>query len=432
MARPAAPLAAMTAAPASLYTQDHDGAFSRHGLDAQAFARAADAAQAALRRLGARANAIAPLALAARRDDLGPLAHLAAAIRERADDVVVLGTGGSSLGARTLVALAPDPRLHFLANADPVTWERTLARLDAKRTVFLAVSRSGATAETVAQALLGVAWLGERGVAERLVVIAGPGPSPLRALGERHGADVLDHDPALSGRYSVLANVGLLPALIAGVDGAAVREGARQALERALGAPDVWASPPALGAALQVALARERGVTASVLIAYADALAPFALWYEQLWAESLGKHGQGTLPLGALGPAAQHGLLQLLLDGPADKFVTLVVVDRAGTGPLLRPELAGDPALDYLKGRRLGDLMAAEQQATATALRQAGRPVRVLRLAGLDAASLGALLMHMMIETLLAADLLGVDPFDQPAVEQGKLLARRRLAGTSP
>ncbi|MGH6718926.1 MAG: glucose-6-phosphate isomerase, partial [Alphaproteobacteria bacterium] len=366
------------------------------------------------------------------------LTTLAAVIRERADDVVVLGTGGSSRGAETLVALAEPsrPRLRFIANADPMTWDRTIARLDAARTVFLAVSRSGATPETVAQALLAVAWLGEQigraGVADRLVVIAGPGPSPLRALGERHGATVIDHDPELSGRYAVLANVGLLPALIAGIDGAAVRAGARQTLDRALRAPDVRAAAPAVGAALQVGLAREQGVKASVLVAYADALAPFTAWYEQLWAESLGKRGQGTLPVGVLGPAAQHGLLQLLLDGPADKFVTLVVVERAaagaGAGPRLRPALAGDPALDYLEGRSLGDLMAAAQQATAAALARAGRPVRVLRLAGLDAASLGALLMHMMIETMLAADLLGVDPFDQPAVELGKALARQRLA----
>jgi glucose-6-phosphate isomerase len=404
------------------------------GLDLARLAALADPALARLRDR-VRAGAVPPLALAARTDDLGAIAAAADRLRAVADDVIVLGIGGASLGGQTLVALAEGqgPRLHFVENIDPVTWERTVASRDLGHAAFVAVSRSGTTPETAAQALLAAdllrSRLGAEGLARRLVVLTGPGRTPLRALADRHGLAVLDHDPDLSGRYSVLSNVGLLPAMTAGVDGAAVRRGAAAVIDALVAARDARASPPALGAALNVLLARESGIGTAVMMVYADRLAPFALWFVQLWAESLGKGGRGTQPVRALGTTDQHSQLQLYLDGPRDKLFTLVLVDRAGTGEELRPELAGDPALDYLRGKRLGDLLEAEQRATAEVLMRAGRPTRVIRLPRLDAESLGALLAHFMVETMLAADLLGVDAFDQPAVELGKVLTRRYLAG---
>jgi glucose-6-phosphate isomerase len=188
-------------------------------------------------------------------------------------------------------------------------------------------------------------------------------------------------------------------------------------------------SPPAVGAALNVALARDKGIAAVVLMVYADALAPFAAWFVQLWGESLGKGGHGTVPVRALGTTDQHSQLQLYLDGPRDKFLTLVVIDRAGTGRALDPSLAPDPSIAYFAGRTLGDLMEAEQRATAEVLIGAGRPTRVIRLPRLDEAALGALLMHFMVETILVTEMLGIDAFDQPAVELGKVLTRRYLAG---
>ncbi|MEX2650572.1 MAG: glucose-6-phosphate isomerase [Alphaproteobacteria bacterium] len=414
------------------YRHDHAGALGPHGLDAAGFARHAKAAWQAvarLRELMARA-APPPLALAQRSDDVDALAGLAAELRESADDVVVLGIGGASLGAQTLCALAggQGPRLTFVENIDPLTWDRLLARLELDRTVVLAVSRSGATPETVAQALLAAQALGRARARDRLVVLTGPGATPLRAIAENVGARTLDHDPDLSGRYSVLANVGLLPALIAGLDARAVRAGAAAALDAALGAEAAEACPPAVGAALNIGLARDKGIGTAVMMVYADALQPFSAWFVQLWGESLGKGGQGTVPVRALGATDQHSQLQLYLDGPRDKFVTLVVLDRAGTGPTIDIGPAGSSGVEYLGGRTLGDLMAAEQRATAEVLIGAGRPVRVIRLPRLDERSLGALLMHTMLETILAADLLGVNAFDQPAVELGKVLTKRYLA----
>ena len=150
----------------------------------------------------------------------------------------------------------------------------------------------------------------------------------------------------------------------------------------------------------------------------------------QLWGESLGKQGEGTTPVAALGPVDQHSQLQLYLDGAPQHFITVIRErlrrPRARASRPISPRLAG---ADYLAGHAAGDLVAAQQRAIPEALIAAGRPVRTIDLERLDERALGALMMHFMLETILAAHLFGVDPFDQPAVESGKMLTRRYLAG---
>ena len=162
-------------------------------------------------------------------------------------------------------------------------------------------------------------------------------------------------------------------------------------------------------------------------MAYAARLERFTHWYVQLWAESLGKNGKGTTPVAALGPVDQHSQVQLYLGGPRDQLFTVVTVATAGLGPRIDPELAklaGEPGFG---GKTIGDLTAAEGRATAETLAKNGCPVRTLALARLDEASLGELMMHFMLETIVAAHLLDVDAFDQPAVEEGKVLAKKYL-----
>ena len=357
--------------------------------------------------------------------------------REHADNVVVLGTGGSSLGGQALYALADSgfgpsgdsPRLHFLDNIDPHTFDHLFRSLDLARTDFLVISKSGGTAETLLQCLVCLEALadavGRENAAPHVTVIAEPGGNPLRRLAESWGFTVIDHDPGIGGRYAALTPVGLLPAVIAGLDPAALREGAHLVLHRSLNAARPGASDPALGAALNAACGAGRS---AVLAAYADRLLPFAMWFRQLWAESLGKDGKGTLPAPALGAVDQHSQLQLWLDGPDDKLFTIVAAETAGRGRIAPPGLVEDERLAWLAGRSMGDLLDAEARATVEALAERGRPVRQLHLERIDETALGALMMHFMLETILAAHVLGVDPFDQPAVERGKALARRYLA----
>lgn len=408
------------------------------GLSAEAFAAACARLSPALDRLRAARDVggMAHLALPARSDDLAEIRAVAAGLR-RNTDIVVLGTGGSSLGGATLAALGRDrtaPRLHFLDNVDPDGFDGALGLLNPARTGALIVSKSGTTAETLAQALVLLPWMEKGGAPRpRAFVLSDPAkpgaaPTPLARLAGRYGLAMLTHDPAIGGRFAALTNVGLIPAAIAGVDPAEVRKGAAAALAMSLDAATPAASPAGAGAALAFALARDKGAMQSVLMPYLDRLACFGLWYRQLWAESLGKAGQGTTPVAARGTVDQHSQLQLWLDGPADKMFTLILGDAAGTGARLDASLAGGAGLEYLDGRTMGDLLAAEQDATAETLVRAGRPTRVIRIARADGETVGALMMHFMLETILAADLFGVEPFDQPAVEDGKRLARARLA----
>ena len=209
----------------------------------------------------------------------------------------------------------------------------------------------------------------------------------------------------------------------------ALRDGAQSVIEAMLDANRAGEFAPAIGASVAVGLAKERGIRANVMLPYSDRLSRFAAWYVQLWGESLGKQGEGTTPVAALGPVDQHSQLQLYLDGAPQHFITIIRENCAGVGPRIPPDLAEAAGADYLAGRAAGDLVAAQQRAIPEALIAAGRPVRTIDLERLDEASLGALMMHFMLETILAAHLLGVDPFDQPAVESGKILTRRYLAG---
>ena len=395
------------------------------GIVRAAFEELLPEAGRALDRLSrARADGTLPfLALPDTRDDLAALEALASEWRARYRRLVVLGTGGANLGGQALAATGADSgRLLFLDNGDGDRLDRVLAEPDLDRTGFLVISKSGATAETLTQAML---TLGSA-KSEAVTVITQPGDSPARRLAARFGLPVLDHDPKLGGRYSALSLVGLLPAMFAGVDGAAARAGAQAVLADALEAPAPERSAPAVGAALAVAAMQAWPAANMVLMPYGPNLHSFGLWYRQLWAESLGKDGRGSTPILAPGPVDQHSQLQLFLDGPGGNLFTILEAPDP-TPRRVDAVLATEIGAGYLAGRTIGELIAAHACATAATLAGAGRPVRRLCVPAADARAVGALMTHFMLETVVAAHLLGVDPFDQPAVEQGKGLVRRYL-----
>lgn len=431
----------------SPFTHDATATFTdkvgKAGLDHTAFSDLMPRAKASLDRLRDRraARDMPLLALPGRRDDLMAWQPIVDRYRAQFEDVVVLGIGGSSLGGATLCRLADagygpaagSPRVRFLENVDPWSFEALLARLDLGRTGFLAISKSGGTAETIAQTLAVLDRLHQRlgpdDLATRMTCIAENTDNPLRAIAGHYGLFCLDHDPQIGGRYSALSVTGLLPAAIAGVDVEAVRRGAGAVLAAALGAERPEDAAPAAGAVINVGLAAERGINQAVLMPYVDRLERFGGWFRQLWAESLGKDGHGTTPIDAMGAVDQHSQLQLYLAGPRDKLFTLILADPSGHGPVIKPAAAGPAAepLDYLVGRSLGDLLGAEQRATAETLISNGCPTRIISFPTLTEEVMGGLMMHFILETVIAADLLGVNPFDQPAVEESKVLARRYL-----
>jgi glucose-6-phosphate isomerase len=418
----------------------------KHGVADDVLAATLERTQGALEALRARpADGVLPLLrLPEKRDDLAAIGEAAGRLSEGASDIVVLGTGGSSLGGQTLAQLAwyavpgigslrPPPRLHFIDNLDPLSFDATLAKLPLAATRFVAISKSGGTAETLMQTIAALTALKQAGLDPRGSFLGLSEPARegkrngLRDLLGRHQVPMLDHDPDVGGRFSVLSNVGLLPAAMLGLDIAAIRQGAAAALAPVLAKKKPADVPAALGAALAVALAESKGKSISALMAYCDRLERFTHWYVQLWAESLGKDGKGTTPLAALGPVDQHSQVQLYIGGPRDKLFTVVSVGAAGLGPRIDGELARLAGEGGFAGKTIGDLVAAEGRATAETLANNGCPVRMLHVERLDEASLGELLMHFMLETIVAAHLLGIDAFDQPAVEEGKVLAKKYL-----
>ena len=434
--------------------QSIDGAreerIGAHGVPAKAFDDALARTADALGWLRARHadGALPLLRLPEKTDDLADISAAAGRLKAGASDVVFLGTGGSSLGGQTLVQLAGHaiaglgllreaPRLHFLDNLDPDSFAGVLARLPFATTRFVAVSKSGGTGETLMQTAAVLAAVKRAGledrIAENFLGISEPAVAGkrngLRDLLSHYGVALLDHDPGVGGRYSVLTNVGLLPAAVAGLDIGAIRKGAANALAPVLAERPPAEVPAAVGAALAMALADTRAKSMSVVMAYADRLERFTRWYVQLWAESLGKDGHGTTPLGALGPVDQHSQLQLFIAGPRDKLFTVITTNTASRGPAIEPDLAklcGEPGF---AGKTIGDLVAAQGRATAETLVKNGCPVRTFHLDRVDEVHLGELLMHFMLETIIAARLIGIDAFDQPAVEEGKILAKRYLTG---
>jgi glucose-6-phosphate isomerase len=376
------------------------------------------------------------LSIPSRRDDIAAARAAAEKWLSNTSDVAVLGIGGSSLGGQALAELIPfgaarTPSVTFFDNADPFTFEAALKTFDLRTTRFVAISKSGGTAETLSQTLGAAGAIDAAGGGKYLkhhfIVVTEPRTSALKAFAEAIGCPVLDHPLGVGGRYSVLTAVGLLPALLLGLDVEALRAGTGDVVANMLDAKSALEVPACAGAALHHALARRGKLRETVLWSYSDKLKTFGPWWRQLWAESLGKDEQGSTPVAALGPVDQHSQLQLFLDGPGGALFTIVTTDTEGKGPLIPKTRADALGLDYLSGKHLGDLVAAEARATAETLTRRGRPVRRIHVPAIDERALGALFMHFMLETIVMARLMEVDPFDQPAVEEGKVLARQFL-----
>ncbi len=362
------------------------------------------------------------------------------------EDVLVLGIGGSALGVKAVLnALRKPawnelddearefyPRLTVLENVDPGTVSAALRRIDPRRVLVNVISKSGGTAETMAQYLVVRAWLEEAlgpAAHRHLVFTTDPAKGALRELAQREKIATLAVPPDVGGRYSVLSPVGLLPAALVGVDIDALLSGARRAVEQAEN-DDLLKNPAALYAALLWAADTSLGARIHVLMPYADRLKEFAEWYRQLWAESLGKRVDrrdqpvhvGPTPVAAVGATDQHSQVQLFMEGPFDKVLTFVRVEDLG------PDVAipggGDlpPDLAYLPGHTLGELLHAECGATSAALSRMGRMNMTLRLPDVSAETFGEILMFFQIATGYAGVWYGVNPFDQPGVELGKKL----------
>ncbi len=378
----------------------------------------------------------------------------AKAVQELADsfgqwfeNIVVLGIGGSALGTTTLrdALLGPHwneldeeardhyPRLYVLDNVDPRSVSSLLQRLDLRRTLFNVVSKSGSTAETMSQFLVVEGklkeLLGEEAAKGHFLFTTDPESGVLRKIADEEGIPALEVPSAVGGRFSVLSGVGLLPAATVGIDIAAVLRGAREMSERCR-SKVLSENPAGILATLLHQADVAQGASIHVLMPYSDRLRSLASWFQQLWAESLGKEmdregrvvNRGPTPLPALVATDQHSLLQLLMEGPEDKVVLFMGVGGV-EDPVEIPRIRSEhPALEYLGGHTLQELLDTERRATMEALRRKGRPNLSIDLDDLNPRAVGALFMLFQVATVFAGALYGVDPLDQPGVELSKRL----------
>jgi len=344
---------------------------------------------------------------------------------DRPSAVLTVGIGGSALGAATIAnALESDVDAYFLDNVDPDAVDALLDDLPLADTVVNVVSKSGTTAETLANFLVVREAMTEAGVdwTERTLVTTGE-EGNLRALADDHDLPALDVPDGVPGRFTALSTVGLAVPALQGHDIEAVLAGGRDGMAGL--SSSLFESPAYAYGAATYALA-ERGALTNAVMPYAESLETLGEWFAQLWAESLGKDGLGQTPARALGATDQHSQLQLYRAGPPDKLVSLIrPTERAETG-IPETDLDG---LSYLGGSSLGELLDAEFEATEASLAAADVPNVRVEIDRVDERTLGELLYGMEAACVLYGELASVSTFTQPAVEWGKKAARGLLGG---
>ena len=336
--------------------------------------------------------------------------------------VIILGVGGSSLGAKTLCSLKNQNKVQFIESIDPTTITNTLNEINFADSFFIVISKSGQTIETTCQTLLIVNKFKELNIENfqnNFLFITQNPQSPIGQIAKEINAQITSHPDNIGGRYSVFSIVGLLPSLIAGINIKDIRLGAKEIINDFLEKGSIDND-----IATQITL-YEQGYTNNVLMPYIDNLENFNHWYRQLSAESLGKNGFGATPINSMGTVDQHSQLQLYLEGPKDKFFTFIT-QKNHAQDLKVTKLGNVQTL--FDNKTLSQIVKIEEETTIEVLNQKILPIRIIEIDQLNEKVLGGLMMQMFIETIALSYIKNIDPFDQPAVEEIKNLTKRYLS----
>ncbi len=340
--------------------------------------------------------------------------------------IIVFGTGGSNLGARALdnIILNKKIKIEFYDNIDPNFFLNYNNNLDFKTTGFIIISKSGSTPETLSQFSSIYQIAIEKNKTEEflnnILIITEFKESPLYKIGKENNCLLLEHSNKIGGRFSVFSNVGILPALLSGLNVVKLYKGATEIINNI----DNY-SLFNLGKFLCKQSINQ--YNSNVIMTYSDSLFFFGKWYLQLWAESIGKNSKAITAIHSVGTTDQHSQLQLYLDGPRDKFFTFITTDHSNNGLKLNNDLFKNTDFQYFQNKKMGDLMQAEQRATIETFKGNNFSFREIFLPKIDEENIGKLLAMSFIETIAACIYIDVDPFDQPAVEQGKILTKKYL-----
>ncbi|HID47971.1 MAG TPA: glucose-6-phosphate isomerase [Methanococcaceae archaeon] len=342
--------------------------------------------------------------------------------------ILVIGMGGSILGTQAIYEGVKgiyanelnEKKVFFLDNSDPELLYSILKIVDLKETLVFVVSKSGNTVETLANFFILKEMMEKKGCGKDNIVIISSG-GVLKEIGEREDYQIFEIPENVVGRFSVLSSVGLVPLSAMGVDIERLISGARD-MDKICRRDDLFKNPALMNALIHH-LFLNRGKSISVLMPYMERLYRFSMWYRQLWAESLGKNGKGQTPVAALGAKDQHSQLQLYLDGPRDKIITFIRVKR------FREDFNIRYRGHYLEDHTLSQLINLQQLGTERALTARGVPNLSIVLKDLDEYTLGKLIYMYEMTTAFMGEMLGVNAFDQPAVEEGKRITRELLEG---
>jgi len=346
--------------------------------------------------------------------------------REKKEKIIIFGTGGSNLGARALnnIILNNNISLEFYDNIDPINFEKNFQDINFDTTGFLVISKSGTTPETLSQFSCiyqkSIELSKVKEFCSNTLIITEFKESPLYRIAKDNNCLLLEHHKDIGGRYSIFSNVGIVPAIISGLNINELFNGASEVIYNIN-----KYKPYDLGRYLTQK--ENLKFTNNVLMTYSDSLYFFGKWYLQLWAESIGKKNKGITAIHSVGTTDQHSQLQLYLDGPKDKYFTFITTDHSNKGMKINNEIFKNTSINYFQDKTMGDLMQAEQLATIETFKLNNFSFREIYIPKIDEKNLGKLISFSIIETIASCIYLDVDPFDQPAVEQGKKLTKTYL-----
>ncbi len=364
--------------------------------------------------------------------------------KEWVESFVVLGIGGSALGPIAVQQAINHPhwneltkekrkgypKLYVVDNVDPEKLVALFDVIDLETSLFNVISKSGGTSETMSQFMIIKdkleKELGKDSIKKHIVATTDASKGTLRPIADEEGLKSYIIPAGVGGRFSELTPVGLLPAAMCGIDIKALLAGAAY-MDELCKTEDTFKNPAHMYGLLQY-LAMQQGKNISIVMAYADGLKYIADWYAQLWGESLGKKfdidgnvvNVGQTPVKALGATDQHSQVQLYAEGPHDKVVLFMGVDQYRT-KITIPEIYGDvPNLGFLGGATHNKLIQTEQMATEYALVKAGQPNMTLTIPEINEFTVGQILYLFEVATGFAGELMHINAFDQPGVEEGK------------
>ena len=336
------------------------------------------------------------------------------------ENFLIFGTGGSALGGECLCKIAENSpkKITFVSNLDSFELNKIFSEIDFSKTGFLGISKSGETLETIIQIsiALELAVKNNLDIKKHFVFITENKNSSLKQLAENFEILCLDHPKNIGGRYSVFSIVGMLPAMLSGLNPKKIREGGQLVFKNFQNVIDgtnfIYHNVT-------------QNIFQHVSFIYSEKLRLLGQWIAQLYAESTGKSSHGITPITAVGAIDQHSQLQLYLDGLNDKCFSFFVEKQEEE--ITASENFLPSSFSFLKNLKISKIFEAQSSATISTLIEKNRSVRIFQFPEVTEEIIGALFMHFMLEVVCVSKLMRINPFDQPAVERGKILTKKIL-----